>query len=121
MIYVFVKDKNSINTDILSTFFDEKYVPEDQKMNAVQVESLPEPQHIEGKMAVLKYNGVENLFYYEYVDRPPTPEDELATIRNENAELLFRSASMEMEMASIRDENAELMFRLANLEMGGMM
>lgn len=121
MLYIFVEDKTSERSDIVSVFYDERYIPTDRVHDAIQVESLPEAQYIEGKMALSKYNGVEDHFYYEYVDRLPSPEDELAAIRNENAELLFRSASLEMEVSTFKDENAELMFRLANLEMGGMM
>lgn len=89
------------------------------EQTGILVESLPEAQPQEGQDAVLKYSETEGL-YYEYVDRPPSSEEELAAIRDENAELLFRSATQEMDIASLKDENAELMFRLANIEMGGM-
>ena len=93
---------------------------EELEQSGILVESLPEAELQDGKNAILKYSETEGL-YYEYVDRLPTPEEDLTAMRNENAELMFRSATLEMEMSSIRDENAELMFRLANLEMGGMM
>lgn len=120
MIYVSISDGQP--SFIHNLPFDEVYglgkTAEELKQTGILVESLPEAQPQEGQDAFLKYSETEGL-YYEYVDRPPSPEEELDAIRDENAELMFRSAMQEMDIVSLKDENAELMFRLANLEMGG--
>ena len=41
------------------------------------VDEIPEPEQIEGKIAVMYYNPQTNSFYYEYIDRPLTPEEEI--------------------------------------------
>lgn len=41
------------------------------------VEEIPEPEEIEGKVPVMYYNPQANSIYYEYIDRPLTPEEEL--------------------------------------------
>jgi hypothetical protein len=41
------------------------------------VDEIPEPQQIEGKIPVMYYNPQTNNVYYEYIDRPLTPEEEL--------------------------------------------
>lgn len=41
------------------------------------VDEIPEPEQIEGKIAVMYYNPQTNSVYYEYIDRPLTPEEEL--------------------------------------------
>lgn len=51
------------------------------------VDSIPEPEQINGKVAKLKYDG-SNL-YYEYVDAPLTPEQEIEALKAQNAQMLF--------------------------------
>jgi len=47
---------------------------EELLQEGILVESLPEPEEIEGKIPILKFNGTE--LYYEYIDIPLTPEEE---------------------------------------------
>lgn len=47
----------------------------------VLLDGVPEPEVIEGKTAVLKFNGT-NL-YYEYVDTPTTLEDEVQQLKEQ--------------------------------------
>jgi hypothetical protein len=45
------------------------------------VESIPEPEVIPGKVPVLKFDTNNMQFYYEYVDRQLTPEEELQQLK----------------------------------------
>ena len=56
--------------------YDGSTITEEEKTKAVAVASLPEPEQIEGKIAVLKANKATNEVYYEYIDRPKEPEIE---------------------------------------------
>jgi hypothetical protein len=60
------------------------------------VDSIPEPQEVEGKIPVLKFDGT-NL-YYEYVDRPLTPEEKLQLLEQENQDLKNRVELMQQAM-----------------------
>lgn len=49
----------------------------------------------------------------------PSLEDEIEHLKDDIAELLFKSSLTELEFENIKDENAELMLRVAILEMEG--
>ena len=66
MIYVFEDG---------AVVYDESTISEEEKQKAVAVEKLPEPEQIEGKIAVLRANKAENRVYYEYIDEPQNPLD----------------------------------------------
>lgn len=69
MIYVFEDG---------AVVYDGSTISEEEKQKAVAIEVLPEPEKIEGKIAVLRANKTENRVYYEYIDEPklgPTLED----------------------------------------------
>lgn len=46
-------------------------------------EQIPIPQYIPGKGSILKLNITTMELYYEYFDRPLTPEEELAKVKSE--------------------------------------
>lgn len=68
--------------------FDEEYglgkTKEELESEGVLVSSIPEPENRQGKSAILKYSKVDGL-YYEYVDRPLSPEEELAQLKEQYA------------------------------------
>lgn len=76
MIFVKVKD-NEIQA-IHYQPFDPVYglgkSEEELLQEGILVESIPDPEFIEGKLPVLKYNQTNNILYYEYEDIPPTKE-----------------------------------------------
>ena len=67
MIYVF---------DGGSVVYDGDTITEEQKSQAVAVESLPEPQTPEGKYAQIRADKTAGTVYYEYIDLPKDPEIE---------------------------------------------
>ncbi|WDU84192.1 hypothetical protein [Caloramator sp. Dgby_cultured_2] len=50
---------------------------EELEQEGILIEELPEPQQIEGKIAVLYCNPVTKDVWYEYEDRPLTKEEQL--------------------------------------------
>jgi hypothetical protein len=56
--------------------YDGSTISDEQKAQAVAVESLPEPQTPEGKYAVIRANKATETVYYEYRDIPKDPEVE---------------------------------------------
>ncbi|CAM4363365.1 hypothetical protein [Bacillus manliponensis] len=51
------------------------------------VNSIPEAEHREGKVAILKCNVTTKTLYYLYVDKPLTQEEVLKNLQKENEEL----------------------------------
>lgn len=74
---------------------------EDEKLQAVEVVSLPVPEVIEGKVPELRADLENQTVFYEYVDEPKETLD------------------MQKAIAALQDENAEILFKLAMQEMGG--
>lgn len=60
------------------------------------IDSAPEPERIEGKSPVLKYNGTE--IYYEYVD---APVDEMTALKNQLAEQSQKIAEQEQAIMEL--------------------
>lgn len=67
MIYVFPEG---------NVVYDGNTISDEQKAQAVAVESLPEPQIPEGKYAVIRADKATETVYYEYKDIPKDPEVE---------------------------------------------
>ena len=57
-----------------SIVYDGNTISEEQKAQAVAVESLPEPQTPEGKYAQIRADKATETVYYEYIDLPKDPE-----------------------------------------------
>lgn len=56
--------------------YDGSTITDKQKAQAVEVSTLPDPEVIEGKVAILKANKATETVYYEYIDKPKDPEIE---------------------------------------------
>jgi len=67
MIYVFPEG---------NVVYDGNTISEEQKAQAVAVESLPKPQTPEGKYAQIRADKATETVYYEYIDLPKDPEVE---------------------------------------------
>ena len=48
--------------------FDPQFLTEEEKKRAVKVESIPEPEIIEGKHAILRCDHQTKKVWYDYVD-----------------------------------------------------
>lgn len=80
------------------------------------IEVLPEPEKIEGKIAVLRANKAENRVYYEYIDEPKNPLD------NEVEQLKLKANELEtalLEMTTISAEQEQAILELSTLLAGG--
>lgn len=74
---IFIKVENSIVTFIHTR---PEILNDAILADGLLVESIPEPEQLDGKTPVLKYDGT-NL-YYEYVD---APVDEMTALKNQLA------------------------------------
>lgn len=83
----------------------------------VFVQAVPDPEHVPGKTAVLKYE--DGQLKYEYVDRPMTQEERIDAMQTENADLMFQNAMQDMAISQLQADNAELMLMVANTQLGG--
>ncbi|WP_017435149.1 hypothetical protein [Saccharococcus caldoxylosilyticus] len=84
MIYIEVDD-NGLVTFAHYKPFDEKdglgKTEAELRQTGYLVESIPEPEAIPGKIPVLKFDKINERFYYEYIDRPLTPEEEVQQLK----------------------------------------
>lgn len=80
MIFISLNQNNEINV-IHYMPFDDKYglgkTEEELLQEGILINSIPEPEQVEGKVPILKYNGTD--LYYEYVD---APVDEMTALKN---------------------------------------
>lgn len=98
---IFIEIKNNIMTGFIHNQpFDSKYglgkTREELLQEGILVESIPEPEQIEGKSPVLKYNGTE--IYYEYID---ASVDEMAALKNQLAEQSQKLAEQEQAIMEL--------------------
>ena len=71
----------------------------------VLVDSLPVPED-NGKLPTLKYEPTSKSFYYEYVDRVLSPEEEIQLLKEENT-------NRRLEMAKSNTELFEMMVAMS--------
>ncbi len=97
MIFVgnFIQDEKGLRIGFVHYKpFDEKVgmnLPEEtlRQMGAL-VDEIPEPEQREGKIPVMYYNPETNTVYYEYENRPLSPEEEIKYLKELNAELIYK-------------------------------
>jgi hypothetical protein len=77
MIFVKVKDDEiqAIHYQPFDPVYGLGKSKEELLQEGILVESIPQPEFIEGKVPILKYNKDTNTLYYEYEDVPPTKEE----------------------------------------------
>lgn len=84
MIYIQISENNVIGFQHHKPF-DEKFglgkTQEELLQEGILVDSIPEPEQIEGKVPILKYDGTK--LYYEYQD---VPIDEMTALKKQVAE-----------------------------------
>lgn len=87
-MYVFIE--NGIVTRIV---YDKALLTNEELTKAIKVDKLPQPEVINGKSPILKYDG---RFYYEYVNSPLSAEEriklldvKIEILEQENAELWY--------------------------------
>ncbi|MCU5173785.1 hypothetical protein [Bacillus paranthracis] len=66
----------------------------------VLLDKLPDVQGTPGKQAVLKYDKEKGL-YYEYVDVPITPEQEVQDLKKQQEELLKENSQLGQQVSDL--------------------
>ncbi|MBH0311912.1 hypothetical protein I7E32_16190 [Alcaligenes faecalis] len=93
MIYIEINKNNEVITQHRYPF-DEKSgygkTKEELEQTGIFVESISEPERIEGKEPILKYNPETKILYYEYVENMEgIYKDRIETLEKQVADLLF--------------------------------
>lgn len=91
-------EKNEQGKNIVTYTSFETNLPQDILSRCVYIEDyfLPEPQFM--KEAICLYDEVNNKIYYEYVDRPPTSDEQIELLKQENEELKSRIELMQQAL-----------------------
>jgi hypothetical protein len=62
---------------------------QDMLNTGVLVNSIPESQIVEGKIAVLCYSPLSQSIFYDYQDKLLTTEEEVNQLKQQNAQMLL--------------------------------
>lgn len=78
----FIQDEKGLRVGFVHHVpFDEEHGlgknEEELRQIGALVDTVPEPEQIAGKIPVMYYNPQTNSVYYEYIDKPLTPEEEM--------------------------------------------
>ncbi|OCA85216.1 hypothetical protein [Pseudobacillus wudalianchiensis] len=81
----------------------------------VMVDLVPEPEDIQGKGYTMLFNPSTKEVWYEYYDRPLSPEEELVQIKQKNREL--EASLLEMSMLAANQEQRNIQNEKAIIEL----
>lgn len=113
---IFIKTDENGLADIYYKPFDDKdglgKSREQLELEGILVDSIPEPEHIEGKIPFLYGNQTTKELWYEYEELSPTTEDEIGELKQENISL--KMALIEQD---IQTSNEITALKLAVLEL----
>jgi hypothetical protein len=102
MIFVQYNNENIVTFIHTKPFDDNEGLgktKEELEKEGLFVDSLPSPDTTDSsKTPILKVNPIDNTLYYEYVDRPLTPEEKLQLLEQENQELKNRIEIMQQAL-----------------------
>lgn len=118
MIYVKVNENNEVYY-IHHMPFDKIHglhkTREELEQSGYFVDSIPEPQIVEGKIAVLKYNNGE--LYYEYQDAPSLPSSPEEQLNLVLGSLLLENAQLKVQVEELKMIQGEMLLEIANLKL----
>lgn len=86
------------------------YYLDDEKEGWIQVDSIPEPEQIEGKVPVMYYRN--GAIEYEYEDVPEVPAEEIIKepqipYKDQVIELIRQKYTIDDEIAILRQQNTK--------------
>lgn len=91
---------------------------EDLELEGFLVDSLPTPDSTDpSKISILKFDGLK--FYYEYKDRPLSPEEKTQQLEQDLGQILMERAADKAKIAELEKAQGDLLMELATLKMGG--
>lgn len=70
---------------------------EELREEGILLDDIPKPERVEGKIPVPYYNPETNTVYYEYVDRPLTPEEKAEQLEQAMIETSILLAELEQK------------------------
>lgn len=94
-MFLKIKPTNGNEYTVETVYYDDSHVPKEDNAVIDYPAALPMPEDQPGKSSVLKYSEVDGL-YYEYTDRPPTPEEQADQQMDYLVDLDFRLLQIEL-------------------------
>jgi hypothetical protein len=78
-------------SEVYLVHYEPNLLPEEMQNQGIDVEQtlIPQPENRSRKFAKLYINIVTKEMWYEYVDRPPTSEEQIAELQFQNAQVLL--------------------------------
>jgi hypothetical protein len=99
MILIKLGEITNGSAPVIVECFEPETIPEHDLGNWIQIEEKPDPTVEIGKIPNLFYNTETGQLFYEYTERPLTPEEELKQVKEKQAlmqqaidELIFGGA-----------------------------
>lgn len=96
---------------------------EQLEQEGILVDSIPEPQQIEGKQAVMYWNPIDKNVFYEYKDIPKSKEENLEekikTLTENLAKEKINNMKKDALAVNLTKEVANLKIEVMNLKKGG--
>jgi hypothetical protein len=91
-------EKNEAGENVVTYVTYETNLPQELLERCTYIEefTLPEAQFM--KEAVCLYDEENNKIYYKYVDRPPTRDEQMELLKQENEELKARIELMQQAL-----------------------
>lgn len=79
----------------------------------------PKHEHVEGKVAVMKFDPEKKELYYIHEDIQPTQEQRFTQLEQTVGDVLLTSAMDKVKIAELEESQGNLLMELAMLKMGG--
>ncbi|WP_306009334.1 hypothetical protein [Bacillus sp. MMSF_3328] len=89
-----------------------------EEEGGVFLDAVPNSQTPADKVAIMKYSPEQGL-YYEYMDRPLSPDDKILQIEEQLGTMLFESATDKARIAELEASQGDLLMEIATMKMGG--
>jgi len=87
MPLVFYEQENTNRGRVTLIHYMPEQLPAALREQGIEVAEIPEPQEVDGKMAVLYINPTTKEMWYEYADRPLTLEERIQQLERALLEL----------------------------------
>lgn len=108
MSKIFVRVKDDKILEIHYMPFDPVYgtgkTEAELQQEGLLVDAIPDPEPVEGKVAVLKYNPNDKTLFYDYEDVPLPPEAQVIKQLEQQVELLQQETKVDITQAKKEQE-----------------
>ncbi len=100
-----------------SEYYDD--LPPEIIAKGIVVDKIPASEPKPFMLETLYYNPQTEKFFYEYVERPLSPDEEVKKLQDVIAQLLIEKAQDTDKMSAFEKNQGEMLMEIAMLKMGG--